>query len=209
MISNISSQVSSYDTLSATSSTEESSTDQEIIESILANYDADSLSQEDAKAIVTALQNAGIEPSSELESALDEAGFDAQEIGTLAGVGGPKGGGGMPPPPPSTEDVDTLADILAELLEAEEDEESTLSSTNAYSSSSDSTSFEDVLDYTSRIIQLNDTAKDEVMELFESYKSVDGEDTDVSSTEINNALKSSLKDILSDSSNYKSVSFYA
>ena len=207
MISNISSQISSYDTLSTSSSTEESSTDQEIIESILANYDAESLSEDDAKAIVSALQDAGIEASSELADAMDEAGFNAQEIGTLAGVG-PQGGGGMPPPPPSTEEVDTLADILAELLESDDDE-STTTSTNAYSSSSDSTSFEDVLDYTSRIIQLNDTAKDEVMELFESYKSVDEENTEVSSTEVSNALKNSLKDILSDANNYKSVSFYA
>ena len=204
MISNISPQISSYDTSSTTSSNQKSSTQTETIKSILSNYNAESLSEDDAKAIVTAFQDAGIEASSELASAMDEAGFDAQEVGTLAGVS-PQGGGGMPPPP-STEEVDTLTDILAELLESEDDDELTTTSTNAYSTSSDSTSFEDVLDYTSRIIQLNDVAKDEVMELFESYKS---ENTEESSIETNNALKSSLKDILSDSSNYKSVSFYA
>ena len=48
MINNISSQISSYDTLSVTSNTQESSSQQEIIESILASYDAESLSEDDA-----------------------------------------------------------------------------------------------------------------------------------------------------------------
>ena len=79
-----------------------SSSQDDIISSVLANYDADNLSESDAKAIVAAFQDAGIEPSDELVSALDEAGFDAQEIGTLAGVGAQASGGGTPPPPPSS-----------------------------------------------------------------------------------------------------------
>ncbi|MFA9374072.1 MAG: hypothetical protein ACERKK_07930 [Poseidonibacter sp.] len=74
------------------------------VSSVLENYDPDNLSQSDALKIVAAFKEAGIQPSSELESIMDEAGFDAKEIGTLAGVeaqgqsggGGPSGGGGGP-----------------------------------------------------------------------------------------------------------------
>jgi len=72
-----------------------SSSQEGTISSILSNYDADNLSKSDAQAIVSALQDEGIQASSELESAMEEAGFDAKEIGTLAGVGQ----GGTPPPP--------------------------------------------------------------------------------------------------------------
>lgn len=71
-----------------------SSSQEETISSVLAEYDADNLSQSDAEAIVAAFQDAGIEPSKELEAAMEEAGFDAQEVGTLANVGQ----GGTPPP---------------------------------------------------------------------------------------------------------------
>ena len=71
---------------------------EETISSILAEYDADNLSQSDAQAIVASFQDAGIEPSEELAAAMDEAGFDAKEVGTLAGVGQQ---GETPPPPPS------------------------------------------------------------------------------------------------------------
>ena len=71
-----------------------SSSQEETISSILSDYDADNLSKSDAQAIVSALQDEGIQASSELESAMEEAGFDAKEIGTLAGVGQ----GGTPPP---------------------------------------------------------------------------------------------------------------
>ena len=71
------------------------------ISSVLSNYDADSLSQSDAQSIVKAFEEAGIEASSELASAMEDAGFDAQEVGTLAGVGGSQAQGGMMGPPPS------------------------------------------------------------------------------------------------------------
>ena len=73
-----------------------SSSQSETISSVLENYDADNLTESDAQAIVAAFQEAGIEPSKELEAAMEEAGFDAQEVGTLANVGQ----GGTPPPPP-------------------------------------------------------------------------------------------------------------
>ena len=71
-----------------------SSTQEETISSVLAEYDADNLSESDALAIVAAFKDAGIEPSEELVTAMEEAGFDAQEVGTLANVGQ----GGTPPP---------------------------------------------------------------------------------------------------------------
>lgn len=75
-----------------------SSSISDTISSILENYDADNLSESDAQSIVAAFKEAGIEPSSELESAMEEAGFSAQEVGTLAGVGAAQSG--TPPPPP-------------------------------------------------------------------------------------------------------------
>ena len=78
---------------STSTTTSSSSSQAETISSILAEYDADNLSESDAKSIVAAFQEAGIEPSEELVSAMAEAGFDAKEVGTLAGVG-PQGGGG-------------------------------------------------------------------------------------------------------------------
>ena len=77
----------------STSSSSTSSSQSDTISSILAEYDASNLSESDAKSIVSAFQEAGIEPSEELVSAMAEAGFDAKEVGTLAGVG-PQGGGG-------------------------------------------------------------------------------------------------------------------
>lgn len=194
MISGISS-LSSYDTSSSTSSSNQSSLtldQQETIDSVLSNYDSSSLSTDDAIAIVTAFEEAGIEASKELADSMESLGFDAQEIGTLAGVG-PQGGGAGMPPPPSSEEVESLAEILAELLEENEDDTT-------------STSFESVLDYTSRILQLNDESKNEVMELLDTYTS---DESEISSSEVSNIMKNSLKDILSDTSNYKNVSFYA
>lgn len=77
-----------------------SSSQKETISSVLENYDASNLSKSDALEIVSAFKEAGIQPGNGLESAMAEAGFDAQEVGTLAGVQGEAGGGdqgGRPP----------------------------------------------------------------------------------------------------------------
>ncbi len=107
-----------------------SSSQEETISSVLANYDADNLSESDAQSIVAAFKEAGIQPSAELASAMEESGFDAQEVGTLAGVGAAQGG--TPPPPPSgggggsssAEEVfdilDTNEDGVVSLAELEE-----------------------------------------------------------------------------------------
>lgn len=78
-----------------------SSSQLDTVSSVLENYDASNLSQSDALEIVAAFKEAGIQPSSQLASAMEEAGFDAKEVGALAGAGGqgqagggPTGGGG-------------------------------------------------------------------------------------------------------------------
>lgn len=68
------------------------------VSSILDDYDIDNLTKSDAQEIVAAFKEAGIELGSELESAMEEAGFDAHEVGTLAGVGQGQGGTMGPPP---------------------------------------------------------------------------------------------------------------
>lgn len=92
-----------------------SSSQEETISSVLENYDASNLSKSDAQSIVAAFKEAGIEPSSELESAMADAGFDAKEVGTLAGVSSAQGG--TPPPPPpgggsSSSDSEEEFDVL-------------------------------------------------------------------------------------------------
>jgi hypothetical protein len=168
----------------------------ETISSVLENYDADNLSQSDAQSIVAAFQNANIEPSAELASAMEEAGFDAHEIGSLAVVqgSGPASAEGMPPPPPK-EETDSISSLLDTLLNTEEDEESTTT-----------TSFDAIMDYTSKILSLNEESKTEVMNLLDKYAS---EEIEYTAEETNNLLKTSLSQILSDTTNYKSVSFYA
>ena len=125
---------------------------------------------------------------------MQDFGFDAQEIGTLAGVAAPRPNM-PPPPPPSMEEKEEVTDILSELLAAEEDEES--ETTNA---------FEELLDYTSHIVSLNDESKDKVMDMLEKYSP---ENTQLSKEDASSVVKNSLSQIFDDSNNYKSVSFYA
>ena len=176
---------------SSTSSTSSLTTAQlETISSVLENYDSSNLSASDAASIIASFEEAGIEASSDLQSAMEDLGFDAKEVGDLGGAGAK---GGMPPPPPSDEEVNSISSLLDSLLSTEEDESSTSSSTS------------DIMDYTSRILSLNDSSKDEVMNLLDKYSS---DDSGYTQSETNTLLKASLSDILSDNTNYKSVSFY-
>ena len=207
-ISSSSSNMYSSSSSSSRSSNSLSYSQEETLESVLANYDSSSLSSEDASEIVSAFKEAGIQASKELANSMASLGFDAQMVGELAGVQGPKGGGGMPPPPPPPrEEEESISDILSELLSSseEDDEYSLSSSSNTYLNNSND-SFESILDYTSRILSLNDEAKDKVMDLFENYKS---DNTELKSNEVSNIIKNSLGDILNDENNYKSTSFYA
>ena len=191
MISSISSNsvMMPQATQNSSSASKLTSSQLDTISSVLENYDSSNLSASDAQSIISSFQDAGIEPSSELESAMEASGFSAQEVGKL---GGGKQGG--MPPPPSDEEVSSISSLLDSLLSTEED-----------STSTSSTSFEDIMDYTSRILNLNDSSKEQVMSLLDKYSTKDSE---YSQSETNSIVKASLSEILSNNDNYKSVSFY-
>lgn len=66
----------------------------QLINETLSQFNANSLTESDARAIVSTFSEAGIRPGKELAKAMEEAGFDAKTVGELAGV--------SPPPPPSS-----------------------------------------------------------------------------------------------------------
>lgn len=165
------------------------------IGSILSQYDPNNLTSQDATDIANAFSENGIEPSKELSDAMSTFGFDAHEVGTLAGVIGANARPNTPPPPPpSQEEKDDVTDALKELLS---DDEENSDSDNA---------FEQLLDYTAHIVNLNDRSKEKVNELFEQYSS---NNTNLSKEDASSVVKNSLSQILSDSNNYTPVSFYA
>jgi hypothetical protein len=208
-----------FQNTSTTSKNSNLSTEQkDLIDEVLTNYDADSLSASDAKEIVEAFSMAGIEASEALSTTLEDAGFDAKEIGDLASATGTAGTGGGrpaggPPPPPSAEDeeeVESIYDLLEALLETdEEDEDSTTSTSSILSGTgydTEGTSFETVLDYTSKIIRLKDDANSDVMDMINEFSA---DDTNLSNTESQKTLLSSLSEILNKTDNYNKISFYA
>lgn len=180
-----------------------SSAQRTLIEDTLAEYDAENLSSSDAKAIVEIFKEAGINPSAALESAMSAEGFDAKEIGTLAGVGKGGGKGPMgPPPPPSEEELSSVEELLESLLSLDDEEEDETSSTSI----SESTSLDNILDYTDRIVRLKDDAKTDVMEMLSNYNAEDNENFDKYTQE---SIIDSLRQILNEPDNFKSISFYA
>jgi hypothetical protein len=176
----------------------------ETIGSVLSQYDSENLSEADAQAIVESFQAAGIQPGKALEEAMSAEGFDAKEVGSLAGVGGPGGAGGMPPPPPppSEEEVSSISSLLDTLLNSDEEDED---STTTSELTSDST-FDEVMEYTSRILSLNEESQASVLEMLSNLSTNNNE---YSQEEMNNLVKGSLSNILSDSNNYSHASFYA
>jgi len=195
--------------MSSSNRTNSLTTDQkELIEETLSQYDASSLSAEDAQAIVEAFAEAGIEPSKGLESAMSASGFDAKEIGDLAGAGQAGGGRPMggPPPPPSDEELSTITDLLESLLTEEEDETTTTSASTTSSSPYEDTSFtafNTILDYTNQIVNLKDDAKNEVMSILEDYNAKEEQQDEQKS------VVDSLNNILNKPQNYNRISFYA
>lgn len=165
---------------------------------LLSQYDANSLSKDDAKEIVKALQEAGIEPSKAMESTMSAAGFDAKEIGDLAGVG--KGEKPMGPPPAKKEEMSSVSDLLQSLLNSEEEDSTTSTSSTA------SSSLDTILDYTSKIVSLKDNAKTEVMDILNKYNSTDNT---LSKEDTQKFVMNSLSQILKESDNYNTMSFYA
>ena len=100
------------------SSAEQSlTTDQQtLISETLSEFDVDNISEADALSIVETFSQAGIQPSSALEKAIADSGFDAKSIGELANVSEK---GNRPPPPPkqSSEEITSMVDYLTELME--------------------------------------------------------------------------------------------
>lgn len=88
---------------------------QSLISDTLSEFDTDNLSQEDALSIIEKFSQANIQPGAALEKALSSAGFDAKSIGELANVSE----GSRPPPPPkkSADEITSMVDYLAEILE--------------------------------------------------------------------------------------------
>ncbi|SMP86166.1 hypothetical protein SAMN06313540_10320 [Epsilonproteobacteria bacterium SCGC AD-308-E02] len=195
-----SSQVYQPQTSSASKSSSLSTDQQAFIADLLSQYDSESLSASDAQEIVKALQEAGIEPSKAMESTMAASGFDAKEIGDLAGVGKGDGAGRpMGPPPPKKEEMSSVSDLLESLLSSDEEEDDTTTSTT-------SSSFDTVLDYTSKIVSLKDNAKTEVMDLLNKYNS---ENNTLSKEDTQKFIVNSLSQILKESDNYNTMSFYA
>jgi len=190
-----SSQAYQIQTSSVSRSSSLSTEQQAMITDLLSGYDSESLSSSDAKEIVQTLQDAGIEPSKALESTMATSGFDAKEIGKLAGLGqGSNGTRPMGPPPPKQEEMSSISDLLESLLDSDEEDDST------------SSSFDTILDYTSKIVSLKDNAKTEVMDLLNTYNSPDNT---LSKEDTQKFIANSLSQILKESDNYNTMSFYA
>lgn len=207
-ISSISSSQTYQPTVSNSTKSSSLSADQKsVIEDVLSQYDASSLSADDAKAIVEAFKEAGIEPSSALQGAMSASGFDAKEIGDLAGVG-KAGGGGRPmgpPPAASEEELSTITDLLESLLSEDEEDTTTTSSTASslgYGQDAMFSSFNSILDYTSQIVNLKDEVKEDVMKILDAYK------TNELQQDVQNSTVNSLNQILSKPENYNRISFY-
>lgn len=81
-------------------------------EEILAQYDPENVSEEDAEEIRQQLRDAGIAPSRDLKALLEEAGFDAEQFRPQGPGGGPEGAPPPPPPELTEEQVQTLASIF-------------------------------------------------------------------------------------------------
>lgn len=106
----------------------------ELMNETLSQFDPENLTAEDAQSIVTAFQEAGIQPGQEMQELMAEAGFDAAQVGEM---GRPEGGRPPGPPPQGgVEQVNTddVVSYLDELLENyseqlnDEDKESILAS---------------------------------------------------------------------------------
>ena len=97
----ISSSVSTTNLNQSFSAPKLSDEQKETINTILSDFDSTALSEQDAKDIVSAFQEAGIHPSKDFADTLETAGFDARDIGELAGMAPPQRGEGGGPPPPA------------------------------------------------------------------------------------------------------------
>lgn len=119
MIGSINTSISMPTSARTGSNAEQSLTEEQetLISETLSQFDVDNLSEADALNITEAFAEAGIQPGSALEKAVSDSGFDAKNLGDLANIS--EEGSRPPPPPPkqSTEEITSLVDYLAELME--------------------------------------------------------------------------------------------
>ena len=213
MISPISSSASLIHSASTVQPKQELNEDQlNYVSSVLEDYDSSALSDADALEIVANFSQAGITPSRDLANAISDSGFSASQIGELAAVTGTsansfdsRGAGAPPPPPPAdtAEEEEELTQILLDLLDANEKENK--EEEEPVSSTSQNTSFEEILDLSSKIVALNENSKDKVLELFEKYNE---NENDLSKENVQKVVQNSLSQILNDTNNYTPTSFY-
>jgi hypothetical protein len=86
------------------------------VASILSDYDASSLTSEDAQTINTAFKEAGIKPGADMFQAIQEAGFDASELRELdPSMASDKPKGPPPPPPTASGNQGLNTEALSEL----------------------------------------------------------------------------------------------
>ena len=78
------------------------------ISDILSQYDADNVSEDDAKSIFKAFKDAGITPAKGMKEAIEAAGFDAEDLRSKG-----LGDGNMPPPPPQNSSSSTSINLSA------------------------------------------------------------------------------------------------
>jgi hypothetical protein len=78
------------------------------ISSILANYDAENVTTENATAIFQAFKDAGITPTRGMKEAIEEAGFDAENLRSKG-----LSDQGMPPPPPQQSSSSSSVNLSA------------------------------------------------------------------------------------------------
>jgi len=203
------------------------------VEELLANYDSENLTEEDATEILDQLKEMEIRPSRELRETVENAGFsfdqlietsgiaptpppemasgdfEGSEMGgdmQVKGAGGPPPAGGMPPPSGSSsedEDEQTIQEILAELLEEAEETEESTTA-SATSSDDETTVSAEVKDYATRIGFLNEESQTEVKDLLDRMKASEGK---YSKEQVSNYVTNSLNSILSDESNFEHMEF--
>jgi Ca2+-binding EF-hand superfamily protein len=168
LLSSFGFEVPGSESSTSSTTTSSSSSQADTISSILAEYDASNLSESDAKSIVSAFKEAGIQPSEELVSTMAEAGFDAKEVGTLAGVGPqgmtpPAGGGQTSSAASDTYDsMDTNEDgvVSIEELQAAFSSSSTNSTDSTSSLSSNQQNALDNLSFLMNVIKSSNTSED-------------------------------------------------
>ena len=122
--------------------------------SLLEGYDAENMTEEDAKSLVSSISEMGIPPGKALGEAMAANGFDAKAIGALAGApppdggrgpggpggaGGPGGGSGGPGGPGGAESAKGQASVDEAILSLIEE------AAAAYESSDGDTSFQEAL----------------------------------------------------------------